>query len=345
MHLKSKTEIKRELGGQPLFKKLPSTPAVISYISGIQELDVIKGQAESAEPFSLQQHRKGIAFQNKSGTKAFGFGFDDIQSVRFEPVEENYQLILQPRLSKVILLSFQKADRAKIIPFFRMLPISEVSDVRDNESAKKEILELKEAFAADRLSTGEYKKSFNGIPLEINRDRIKWAKQELPMNVATGFSMGVTISSHYGVDHYEYSTLIHHAIPPFIIRFSSTKIFEKRGEYDKDMDDIHKVLFDHISRPMVCNWLDKFAQNETVEYKEFNLTRHGMLLKTRTPHVMIYWDEFVVQDLSVFRWRYTNLVFALLNSHTDRRPNMLAELIFWLNADPDRMKKLVGNLH
>lgn len=349
MYYRSRRELKRELGGQPLFSKLPSTPAVLRYQNGIRDYDTSNSGTEREKTFSLQQYRKGFECKDLTGKHHFGFRFEDVQFLNITPGGEYYDLVVKTRLSRPVHFIFNKSDRGKIIPFFRNIPVQEENiDPRDEDTIRREILQLRDEFVAERFSTGEFSKAFYNSAassLNINAERVQWGKNVIPLNEITGFSMGVSLFSSHGVDRYDYAINLHRADKPFFIRFSSTDMFTKTGEFEKDMHKIREVLFDLVSRPIVAGWLERFAENGKIEYSEFTLNREGLLLKSKKPNVMIYWDELLANDFSIFRWRYTNTVFIQLPIDQDRRSNMLFYFINWLNTEAGRCETLVGRLH
>ena len=348
MYLQTKEDRNRYLGVKPWFKKLLKTENVLEYVSGVQELTSVKNSEGSLDLFHLVQYPKGIAFVSRKQKHQLGLSFDDIKNYEvFNVVHDLYEIHVYASFRRSICFSFTKRDISKVVPFFRFLPIKEEEDPRDNETAKQEILQLASEFSESRLSSSTFNQNLKSVAkrtmlLDINENRIKWGDKEMDVSSATGYSLGINEVNIQGVSNFDYTIIVHCPDKPFVISFSTISIFHKTGEMADTLEDIDLVLFDVISRPILSKWLKRIANGETIDFKEFEMSRKGLLLKTKSPRVMIHWDELRPENQSMYRWPYTNTVFFSLQAEYDRRGNMLFYLSHWLQQDSRRCLALMG---
>ena len=344
----TKEEINRYLGRKSWFKKQPKTESLLYYLSGIPGLNLTEQWKDSASLFYVIKYPKGIVFEQSKGETHLGIKFDDIKKIDIKPVnDETYELNLYVSFSKYVSFSFEKSKRSKIIPFFRFLQLKEMGDRRDDDVAKNEISNLKVEFEQDRMTECSFVMDLSRVAkkkklLDINVNRIIWGEEEISISDAIGYSIGVNEVIIQGVSNFDYNVIIHRKEKPFYIIFNSLSYFHKVGEHTWILQKIDAVLFDLISRPIVAKWFDKFLNNESIVFKEFSLSKQGVLLKQNSPQIMIHWDEFFIQDQHTFRWRYTNTVFFHIDANFDRRGNMLFYFILWLQEDENRLLQLMG---
>lgn len=345
MYLQSKEELKRYLGSKPWFKKLLKTENVLEYVSGIPELSAVSDLKDS---FRLVRYPKGIAFIDKKQKYQLGLSFQDFKKYKIIYLgNDRYELHLASSLNKSICFTYEKKHRYIVIPFLRDLPVKEEGDTRDDETARKEISNLIDEFSEDRVSISLFSENLKSVAkktmhLDINASRIIWGDKEVAVSSAIGYSIGINEVNINGVSNFDYNIIIHVPDNPFYISFSTLSYFHKVGEKTGTLEQINRVLFDVISRPIITKWLRKIENNETIDFKEFSLSRQGLLLKTRVPNIMIHWDELTSQNQDIVRWVYTNTVFLNIESNYDRRGNMLYFLINWIKEDKSRSFALMG---
>lgn len=348
MYLQTKEEVKQYIGSKPLFKKLPRTEAVLEYVSGIQELTFDRNSGKPEGRFFIAQYPHGILISDRKGKFRFGISYSDLKNIEITKENDRYEVtFINSRYFKPVVFSFQKKDRLRILPLVKSIPVKEDTDPRDENSAREEILKLKEEFATDYFTNRNFREQLKGTEgtnriLDINEKRIAYKDRVVDAFEAFGYAIGIEKLSHSGVSRFEYSVRIYHPEKDLYINFTSVSIFEKEGEHSAVLTQIGRVLFDVVSRRIVANWFDQFAKGYIIDSKEFTLSRQGMLLKTQTPSIMIHWDEIAAQSTSLFRWPYINTVFLKIDSSYDRRGNMLFYLVKWLQEDPERLIALMG---
>jgi hypothetical protein len=320
MNSQTKEAIKQQIGNKPLFRKIPQTAAVLSYLSGINELAIESNSGKSEGSFFIAQYPQGILISDKKGRIRLGISYADLTNIEFtKPEDDLYEVAFSnSKHFQPVVFSFQKKNRLNVLSFVKSIPIKGGLDPRDENSAREEILKLKEAFATDYLTDRTFREELKthekGITeLEINEKWITYADRVTKVAEVSGYTTSIQEVNTYGV-----------------------------SSFSQVLNRISKVLFDVVSRPIVAKWFDQFAMNETIDSKEFTLSRQGLLLKTKTPNIMIHWDEIVAQPNGLFRWPYSNTVFLKLEASYDHRSNMLSVFIHWLQKDPDRLMALMG---
>jgi hypothetical protein len=349
MNSQTKEAIKQQIGSKSLFRKIPQTAAVLSYLSGINELAIESNSGKSEGSFFIAQYPQGILISDKKGRIRLGISYADLTNIEFtKPEDDLYEVAFSnSKHFQPVVFSFQKKNRLNVLSFVKSIPIKGGLDPRDENSAREEILKLKEAFATDYLTDRTFREELKthekGITeLEINEKWITYADRVTKVAEVSGYTTSIQEVNTYGVSSFQYSIRIYRPDEHLYINFSSVSAFLKQGEFSQVLNRISKVLFDVVSRPIVAKWFDQFAMNETIDSKEFTLSRQGLLLKTKTPNIMIHWDEIVAQPNGLFRWPYSNTVFLKLEASYDHRSNMLSVFIHWLQKDPDRLMALMG---
>lgn len=349
MNLHTKEEVRQQIGNKPLFRKMPKTAAVLSYVSGINELTFERNSGKSEGRFFIAQYPQGLLISARKGKFRLGIAYADLKNIEITKREEDYYEIAfsNSQYFKPVIFSFQKKNRLSVLSIVKSTPVNGNTDTRDSNSAREEILKLKEEFAKDFFTNRTFREQLKGTTgsnriLEIDEKRITYKDRVVNASEASGYAISIERLSHNGIARFEYSVRIYHPEKDLYINFTSVAVFEKQGEHTALLNRIGVILFDVISRPIVAKWFDQFANGETVDSKEFTLSRHGMLLKTRTPHIMIHWDEIAAQSTEIFRWPYSNTVFLRIDSSYDRRGYMLFYLVKWLQKDPERLTALMG---
>ncbi|ASS48749.1 MAG: hypothetical protein A3D31_06615 [Candidatus Fluviicola riflensis] len=352
MYLQTKEEIKQHIGSKSLFKKIPQTEAVLNYVSGIQELTFERNSGKPVGRFFIAQYPYGILIADRKGKFRFGIPFTDLKNIEISKLDEEYYEIAlgNSSHSSSVVFSFQKKDRLRVLPLVKALPVKEEKDPRDEKIAREEILKLKEEFAADYFTDRRFFEELKGAEglnrdLQINEKYISYRNRTLDISSVTGYAVGIEEVERTAFSRFHYSIRINHAEENLYIYFTSTSTFLKEGEYSAVLNEIGRVLFDVVSRPIVAKWFDKFANDETIDSKVFTLSRQGMLLKTQTPNIMIHWDEIAAQPNGLYRWPYKNTVFLKLDGSYDHRDNMLSTLVHWLQEDPQRLMALMGRTY
>lgn len=351
MNLQSKAEIKNLIGNKPLFKEVPKTKPVLEYTSGIGELDIQRSLDGLPTSFFIARYPKGILISDRKGKYKIAFSFDELKNIEIiKHFAEHYEIVLYTYAVKPVVFYFQKKDRLDIVPFVKLLPHKEDPDPRDPEVAREQILELKHQFVTsyftDRIFCQVLKSAGKkDALLDINEHRINYGDREVKTEGALGYTITIQELSHHSVSRFEYGINIFHPEGNLFITFTSVSVFLKEGEYTQLLLQIGRVLFDVISRPVIAQWFDRFANLEGMNYKDFSILRGGLLLKSRVPNVLIHWDEIVAKSSDIFRWPYSNTVFQEVNSSYDVRGNMILGLTDWLHDDPERLLALMGRTY
>ncbi|WP_343605406.1 hypothetical protein [Fluviicola sp.] len=348
MYLQTKEEIKQHLGSKSLFKKLPKTDPVLKYARGVQEPAFDQQLQRSESTLSIERYPNGILISDLKKEFRIGLPFSDIKSFEINREESgNYELIFKMRKPALIALSFKRKDRVQIISFVKLLPLKDAEDPRPQEAAHEEILKLKEAFASDYFTDRTFNQELKSlakknVPLEITKQYIQHGDTTISTSSATGYASSIEELTTHGISRFEYRINIYHTGGHHTISFTSASMFLKEGKYTPVIHQIGLVLFDVISRPIITKWFDKFAKGESINYKEFSVSRQGITLKRKEAEILIHWDEIIAQNVGMFRWPYSNTVFQQIDGTYDYRGNMLLNLINWLQSDPERLISLMG---
>lgn len=349
MNLHTKEEVRQQIGNKPLFRKMPQTAAVLSYVSGINELTFERNSGKSEGRFFIAKYPQGLLISDRKGKFRLGIAYADLKNLEITKREEDYYEVAFSNSSDVkpVVLSFQKNNRLSVLSIVKSIPVNGNTDTRDSNSAREEILKLKEEFAADYLTDRRFFEELKGVEglnrdLQINEKWISFRNRTVEVSSALGYAVGIEEVDSVTVSRFRYNIKIYHPDENLYISFTSASVFQKEGEYAAVLNEVDRVLFDVISRPMVAKWFDLFANDETIDAKIFSLSRHGMLLKTQTPNIMIHWDEIAAQTSGLFRWPYSNTVFLKIDTNHDSRGNMLFYLVKWLQKDPERLTALMG---
>lgn len=352
MNSQTKEAIKQQIGSKPLFRKMPQTAAVLSYLSGINKLAIESNSGKLEGRFFIAQYPQGILISDKKGKFRLGISYADLTNIEItKPEDDLYEVAFSnSKHFQPIVFSFQKKNRLSVLSIVKSIPIKVGADPRDENSAREEILKLKEAFATDYLTDRRFFDELKGVEglnrdLQINEKWISFRNRTMDVSSVSGYAVGIEEVEGATVSRFHYSIKIYHPEGNLLINFTSSSVFLKEGEHTAVLKEIDRVLFDVISRPIVTKWFDLFANDETIDAKEFTLSRQGMLLKTQIPNIMIHWDEIAAQSSGLFRWPYSNTVFLKIASSYDSRGNMLYYLINWLQKDPERLMSLMGRRH
>lgn len=351
MNLQSNGEIKSLIGRKPLFKEVPKTKFVLSYVSGIGQLDIERGLNDLSNDFFIVRYPKGVLISDRKGKYKLAFSFSDLKHVEImKQNDEQYEVIFKTASIKPVVFSFQKKDRLNIVPFIKLLPYKEDPDPREPEVAREQILALKHEFVTsyftDRVFTQVLRSAGKkDMLLDINEHRIKYGDREVKTAGSLGYTISIQELSHHGVSRFEYGINIFHPEGDLFITFTSVSVFLKEGEYAQLLNRIGTVLFDVVARPVIAQWFDRFANSDGMNYKDFSILRGGLLLKSRTPEVLIHWDELVATSTETFRWPYSNTVFQHTKGMYDVRGGMLLVLKNWLQEDPERLLALMGRTY
>lgn len=279
-----------------------------------------------------------------------GIAFDTIKRIELEKIDNiNYSISIYNSRIKPVVFSFPKEYRSILFPFVRQFPIKVEGDPRDSLVAHNEILRLKDEFANSRLTDGHFSNILeNNISLHITPKKITYGKKSIDPSKAIGYCTHIEELEYHGVSRFEYFVRVIHPNHPedsFLVSFTSASVFLKQGEHTHLLERINTVLFDVVSRPIVAKWFEKFANNETIEFKDCSLSRSGIYLKTRAPGTPIHWDEIITHGLGLYRWPYNNTVFFQFTNPYDLRLSMFYYLVRWLQENPDRLTALMGRTY
>lgn len=348
MKFTTKKELLQHLGSPKLFSKKVIVSKCVSYQEGTQN----RSSAPDSKQIilSLIIYPKGIGFSDGNAIY-IGFRFDEI---KYYEIHKNsigeQKIVIFSKLSRSVEFEVVKEQSSNLIYILRLYQIKFNRAANDPSRIKSDLIDLKNAFSQvdtelsmniDLLDTSTFG---NLTRLEINPKEIKWNNKTIKVSDSTGFSHGITINETHGITiSREFDILIHiNEIYPFRISFSKKAGISTLEEDEKAFEDIVNVLFNLISRKYVVDWFDKFSENIAVQYKEFHLTREGLIvIKSKQPPMMMYWDEIIVFP-DIIRWKHSNFVFVKCDAYTDRRPLMLMKLLNWLSEDIDRIRKLLG---
>jgi hypothetical protein len=353
MYLETKSEIFRKIGRNSFFKKKLKTEAILSYKSGINELNHLLFNNDKMVYFYLIKHPDGIYISDGKGKYTLGIRFQELKNVEITKLSETeYELVFTDNLRRKLIFSFCYDNRLTIIYFVKFLNIKYKLDSRDSELIKEEILQLKKEFEVDYISQHQFSEmlessglGFSKKRLTINENEIRYDGKVLETNKVFGFSLGIEELRKYGVSRFEYGVNIYSAEEHLYIRFTSVSVFLKQGEHTNLLNQIGDVLYDLIVRPKVANWFISFLNNEVIDFKDFSISKYGLTIKVNNSPVIIHWDELRVMDLDLYRWPYTNTVFLRLDSSHDYRSFMLFLFITWLQDEPSRVEKLMGRTY
>lgn len=348
----SRALLNQHIGKNLFFKKPSKLPQTLNYVSGVKELDSNISIDETLS-FGMLAHPKGIAFTSKKRELFFGIRFDEIKHYKIHVnIDRDYELEIIPNLSKKITLTFTKADRKYVIPFFRGLKIDFLREERAEGEIKDSIGALIEEFRSEpgdcslnvRLQDASL---FGNIKkLEINKKEIYWGKEVFDVSNVRGFCGGIIINEMYGMEtsrDYEITFNVRKG-NPFRIKFTQLADKTEHRDTASFFKYLIDILFNVVAKNEVILWLEKLRSTEPVEYDEYTILREGLEFKLgRRKKVLVYWDELFFDDPGMIRWRYTNELFVPLQTMYDRRAVMFVGLVNWLNEDDGRLEALTGS--
>src|SRR3989338_8500142 len=240
MYLQTKEEIKQHIGSKSLFKKIPQTEAVLNYVSGIQELTFERNSGKPVGRFFIAQYPYGILIADRKGKFRFGIPFTDLKNIEISKLDEEYYEIAlgNSSHSSSVVFSFQKKDRLRVLPLVKAL-------------------QVKEEFAADYFTDRRFFEELKGAEglnrdLQINEKYISYRNRTLDISSVTGYAVGIEEVERTAFSRFHYSIRINHAEENLYIFFTSTSTFLKEGEFSAVLNEIGRVLFDVVSRPIVA---------------------------------------------------------------------------------------------
>lgn len=345
MKFYSKNEVFQHIGKPKFFEKKLEIKSCAYFVDQGPEFN---GFSQS---FSLLIFSKGIVFYGRDNCH-IAFRKDDILSYQLNHDSIDGSIIsLQSKLAKKILFKIEQNKLNEVLSGLRLFSYPIHRNINNDEHVITE--NIKELALEFKKPDTELSKKFqlldtstfgNLFELELSEENILWKGKSIKPHECRGFSFGITVNSVHGIKvSRDFEILIQvQDSPPFIISFSKKAGVSSLDDDEEVFGEIIEILFNLISRKVVLEWLEEFANNRVVKYNDFSLCRDGIVLHQKSNDFKMFWDEILIYPDQI-RWVYNNTIFVKCDSYYDRRPYMLSKLLSWIGSDESRVNKFLGS--